>query len=229
MIATMDDGTRGPVDGSGLPVRVLLVDDHAVVAEGLAALLGGDGSIEVVARAADVAGAVGAAVHHRPDVVLMDFRLPDGSGVEAVERIRAAGCDAAVIMLTAATDRRVLRMALEAGCLGYLSKHADRRELVAAIHAAARNETAFTSDMLTHLVHVGRVQPDAGDDLTPRECDVLQLSADGKAPEEIAAALHLSHHTVRNHLRHAMTKLGAHTKLDAVVKAVQRNLISVER
>ncbi|MEO6124656.1 MAG: response regulator transcription factor [Ilumatobacteraceae bacterium] len=209
-------------------VRVMIVDDHAVVALGIAALLDGDDDIEVVARGSDVATAVTAARHHRPDVILMDFRLPDGTGLDAISQLRADGCDAAVIMLTAATDRRVLRLALEAGCLGFLSKNADHGDLVRAIRAAARNETSFTADMLTQLVHVGRVQPMTTEDLTARECDVLQLSADGLQPDEIAERMHLSQHTIRNHLRHAMTKLDAHTKLEAVVKALQANLISVD-
>lgn len=213
----------------GKVVRVLIVDDYNVVALGIAALLDGDDDIDVVARASDIATAVAAATRHRPDVVLMDFRLPDGTGVDAIARMRAVGCDAAVIMLTAATDRRVLRLALEAGCLGFLSKNADHGDLVRAIRAAAHNETSFTADMLTQLVHVGRVPATTIEDLTARECDVLQLCADGLLPEEIAQQMHLSHHTVRNHLRHAMIKLDAHTKLEAVVKALQAHLISVGR
>lgn len=227
MIDLMESSAATPA-GSADTVRVLLVDDHAVVVEGIASLLDAEPDIAVVARAGDVAGAVTAATHHEPDVVLMDFRLPDGTGADAIDRLREAGCDAPVVMLTAATDRRALRLSLEAGCVGFLSKNADQADLVRAVHAAARDETAFSDDMLTHLVHVTRVQPGADGELTPRECDVLQLSAEGSSPEEIATRLHLSPHTVRNHLRHAMEKLGAHTKLDAVLKAVRAHLISVE-
>jgi len=140
-----------------------------------------------------------------------------------------AGCSPAVIMLTAATERRVPQLALKAGCLGYLSENADRHGLVGAILAASRHQTAFMRDVLTRLVHVGRVKPGADDDLTRRECEVLELPEYGKSPEEIATELHLSHHTVRNPLRHAATRLNARSKLDAVVKAMQRNLITVDQ
>lgn len=229
MIDTMDAPAAAEEGSPERPVSVLIVDDYSVVALGIAALLDDDRDIAVVGRAADVAGAVRAAVAHQPDVVLMDFRLPDGTGADAIGELRRAGCTAPVVILTAATDRRVLRLSLEAGCVGFLSKQADHADLRRAIRAAVHHESAFTADVLTDVVHVGRTQPDSDAELTARECDVLQLSADGLGPEAIADRLHLSQHTVRNHLRHAMRKLDAHTKLDAVVAAVRANLISLER
>ena len=138
-------------------VRVLIVEDQVVSRSASQPCSTKTMTSTWWTRASDIASAVAAATRHRPDVVLMDFRLPDRTGVEAIGQLRAAGCDAAVIMLTTATDRRVLRLALEAGCLGFLSKNADHGDLVRAIRAAARNETSFTADMLTHVVHVGRV------------------------------------------------------------------------
>lgn len=224
MITSVETTTR-PTDAP--PVRVLVVDDHAVVALGISALLEPEADIVVVGRAATIAEAVVLATQLAPDVVLMDFRLPDGTGVDAIGRLGEAGCTAGVIMLTAAADRRVLRLALEAGSLGFLSKNAAADDLTGAIRAAARGESAFSADMLRHLARLGRSREDVDEELTARECDVLQLSADGLTPEEIADRLHLSHHTVRNHLRHAMSKLGAHTKLHAVVLAMQADLISI--
>lgn len=229
MIETVADPSSPLAERLDDVVRVLIVDDYAVVALGIEALLDDAEMISVAGHAADIASAVAAATRLRPDVVLMDFRLPDGTGADAIGELRRAGCDAAVVILTAATDRRALRLALEAGCVGFLSKHADRGELIRAIRAAARNETAFTPDMLSHVVHLGRARAGTDAELTARECDVLQLSADGLDPEEIAEQMLLSHHTVRNHLRHAMAKLDAHTRLEAVVKALQARLISVER
>lgn len=226
MIAAMS-ATMPPVDDR--PVRVLVVDDHAVVSLGISALLDAEHDIDVVGRAASIAEAVTCATELMPDVVLMDFRLPDGTGVDAIGELRQAGCAAEVIMLTAAADRRVLRLALEAGCLGFLSKNAAADDLTGAIRAGARGEPAFSADMLRHLARIGHTRQGIDEELTTRECEVLQLCADGLTPEEIAARLHLSHHTVRNHLRHAMAKLGAHTKLHAVVTAMQANLISVDR
>jgi DNA-binding NarL/FixJ family response regulator len=109
-----------------------------------------------------------------------------------------------------------------------VSKNADRADLVAAITAAADNDSYFTRDVLKHLMHLRRFEQVDNEELSDREVEVLQLSADGSSPEEIAAQLYLSAHTVKNHLRHAMAKLDAHTKLEAVVKALRARLISIE-
>lgn len=121
-----------------------------------------------------------------------------------------------------------LNEALEAGCAGFVSKNADRQDLVSAVRAAAHNDSYFTRDMLNHLVHLRRFDQIDNQELSSRECDVLQLTANGLNPDEIASRLYLSPHTVKNHLRHAMSKLDAHTKLDAVVKAIRARLISID-
>ena len=131
-------------------------------------------------------------------------------------------------MVSSSVDRRVLGQAVDAGCCGYVSKNADRADLVGAIRAAAAGESYFTSDVLTHLVHLRRFDQVDQIELTEREIEVLQATADGQSPEAIADALYLSPHTVKNHLRHAMAKLDAHTKLDAVIKALRLRLISIE-
>ena len=209
-------------------IRVLIVDDHDVVALGLQSLLDDVDGIDVVGRAGSVADAVAGFDRHQPDVVLADYRLPDGTGADVTRTLRERSADVRVVMVTAAADRHVLAQALDSGCSGFVSKNADRDDLVAAIRAAADDDSYFTQDVLKHLVHLRRFEQIDGHELTDREVEVLQLTAEGLGADEIADRIHLSHHTVRNHLRHAMTKLDAHTKLDAVVKAVRGRVISID-
>ncbi len=177
--------------------------------------------IRVVATVGTVEAAITAASRLRPDVVLMDYRLPDASGIEGTQRLRALDDPPAVIMVTSVADRHVLAQALDAGCAGFASKGASTADLVGAVRAGAADESYFTQDVLKHLVHLRRFDQVVGGELTDREVEVLQATADGKTPDEIAEQLFLSTHTVKNHLRHAMSKLDAHTKLDAVVRAVR--------
>ena len=221
------DGDVDAAEGADA-ITVMIVDDHEVVASGLRALLDDEPDIRVVDVAATIAAAVDTAVRDRPDVVLMDYRLPDGTGAEAAERIRALPDPPAVVMVTSVADRRVLGQALDAGCCGFVSKHAPADDLVGAVRAANEHEAYFTRDVLKHLVHLRRFERLDAEELSDRECEVLQLTADGRSPDEIAAELHLSAHTVKNHLRHAMAKLDTHTKLDAVVAAVRSRLISID-
>jgi two-component system NarL family response regulator len=209
-------------------IRVLIVDDHEVVALGLQSLIEDESGIEVVKVVGTVADAVTAAERLEPTVALVDYRLPDGTGADAARRMAELDPPARVVMITSAADRRVLAQAIEAGCSGFLSKNADRSDVVAAIRAAADNESYFTRDVLKHLVHLRRFDQVDGGELSDREVEVLQLTADGRTPGDIAAELFLSEHTVKNHLRHAMAKLDAHTKLDAVLKAVRARLITID-
>lgn len=209
-------------------VRVVIIDDHEIVALGLSALLDDEPEITVVGMADSVAGAMDTIFALNPDVVLIDYRLPDGSGIEIVEKLRASEGSPGVVMITATADRRILAQALDAGCDGFLSKSADRSDLVLAVHAAARHESHFTPDVVRHLSHLKRFEQLDAEDLSSRECEVLQLSAEGLSPEQIAEKLYLSSHTVRNHVRNAMTKLQAHSKLEAVVKAARLRLISID-
>jgi len=209
-------------------IQVLIVDDHDVVALGLKALLEDEPDIAVVSIERTAQAAVSAATKHAPDVVLMDYRLPDGNGVEATIAIRELDEPPRVVMITAVADRRVLGQALDAGCTGFVSKNADRDDLVGSIRAAADNDSYFTHDMLKHLVNLRRFDQVDGAALSDRECEVLQLTAYGNSPAQIAAELHLSSHTVKNHLRNAMSKLDAHTKLDAVIKAVRSRIITID-
>lgn len=209
-------------------IRIVIVDDHEVVALGLRALLEDEEDMEVVGTATGVSKAKSLIATSNPDVVLVDYRLPDGSGIDVVRELRAVADPPGVVMVTAAADKRVLIKALDAGCLGFLSKNADRLDLVASVRAAARGDSHFTPDVVRHLSSVRRFEQFDVDELSARECEVLQLSADGHSPEDIAAQLFLSLHTVRNHIRNAMTKLQAHSKLEAVVKAARLRLITLD-
>ena len=209
-------------------IRIVIVDDHAVVALGLKALLSEEEDFRVVGTATTVAEAQVVLADLRPDVVLVDYRLPDGSGIDVVRALRSTPDPPGVVMVTAAADKRVLSQALDAGCLGFLSKSADQSDLFASIRAAAIGESHFTAEVVRHLSNVRRFEQFDTEELSQRECEVLQLSAFGKSPEDIAAELFLSLHTVRNHIRNAMTKLQAHSKLDAVVKAARLRIISLD-
>lgn len=209
-------------------VKVVIVDDHEIVALGLASLLQDEADIRVCASVRTVEDAIVSVERHHPDVVLMDYRLPDGTGVDATIAIQKQPNPPGVIMITSAVDRRVLNQALDAGCCGFVSKNADRRDLIDAVHAGAQHDSFFTRDVLKHLVHLKRFDAPVHNELSQREIDVLQSTADGKSPHSIAEELFLSSHTVKNHLRHAMFKLDAHTKLDAVVKALRAQIISID-
>ena len=222
-VAVCTDDAVGPT-----PISVLVVDDHEVVALGIKALLEQAGEVQVLGIAASVESAVDAATDLAPDVVLLDFRLQDGTGDDAARRLRRLDPAPGIVMISALADRRVLGLALEAGCHGFVSKNADQQDLVKAVRAAAAGDSYFTPDMLKHLMHLRRFEQVATSELSPREVEVLQLTANGSSPDGIAKQIHLSPHTVRNHLRNAMAKLDAHTKLEAVVKAARARAISID-
>ena len=228
MPTTCDASDTDTCTDTAAPITVVIVDDHEVVALGITALLADANGIVVIGTATTCEAAVQLVTKKRPDVVLMDYRLPDGTGAETARAFKDAQLGTNVVMITSVADRRVLSQALDAGCCGFLSKNSNQADLIDAITAAASGESYFTRDMLQHLVHLRRFDEIGRAELSDREVEVLQLTADGMYPEEVAKQLHLSAHTVKNHLRHAMSKLDAHTKLEAVVKAVRARLISLE-
>ena len=221
---TQDTTTTDPPS----PITVVIVDDHDVVALGLAALLNDVEGIDVIGSATTGAEAIDRVTTLRPDVVLMDYRLPDATGAAIARELKQSELGINVVMITSAADRHVLSEALDAGCCGFLSKNSDRADLVDAVTAAATGDSYFTRDVLKHLVHLRRFDEVGQRELSDREVEVLQLTADGLLPGEVAQRLHLSIHTVKNHLRHAMSKLDAHTKLEAVVTAIRARLISID-
>lgn len=207
-------------------IRVLICEDHHVVAQGLAMVLGAESDIEVVGVAGSVAEVRQMVVSRRPQVVLMDYGLPDGDGVSATAAIKASQPDVQVIMLTSYVDEDVLVAAIQAGCTGYVTKHKGADELTAAVRLAAEGEALVSPDMLARLLpRLRRGNHGLGWDLTPRERQVLDLLAMGESKEAIAHRLFLSTNTVRNHIQNILTKLGAHSRLEAVAAAAREGLL----
>lgn len=207
-------------------ISVMVVDDHQMVAQSLARAIGDETDMKVVATASSVEEAVAAARMHQPDVVLMDYELPDGNGVSAAERIRADRPETKVVMVTSYTDDSVLVSAIEAGCSGYVTKHKVVDEVVSAVRAAQAGEALISPAMLARLLP--KLRPNkrgVGADLTSREIEVLKMLAEGRSNQVIADTLVISVHTVRHHVQNVITKLNAHSKLEAVSTAAREGII----
>ncbi len=212
------------------PIRVLLADDHPVVRRGLAALLGTLEEFEVVAEAEDGEAAVREAQLTRPNVVLMDIRMPGIDGVEATRRIRKAVPDTAVLVLTMYDEDATVFTAMQAGAQGYLLKGAEQDEIADAIKAVARGQAIFgpgiATRLLEHFAHppAGAESDEPFPELTPRERDILGLLSQGRRTAEIASTLHLSPKTVSNNLTTIFAKLEVADRTAAVVRARERGL-----
>ncbi|MEV0821205.1 response regulator transcription factor [Nonomuraea rubra] len=205
------------------PLRLMIVDDHPVVRDGLRGIFDGVPDIEVVAEAGDGHEALAQARAARPDVVLMDLRMPGLDGVGAIERLSADHPEIRVVVLTTYdTDADVSR-ALAAGVAGYLLKDAPREELQAAVRTAAAGGRVLAQRITSQLIDgLGR-KPAAAP--TPRELEVLRLIARGAANKEVARTLLISETTVKTHLKHVFAKLGVDNRAAAVVAAMERRLI----
>ncbi|MBO0879423.1 MAG: response regulator transcription factor [Mycobacterium sp.] len=203
---------------------VLLVDDHPVVREGLRGMINAERDLTVVGEAGSGAEAVTMAESLRPDVILMDLRMPDVDGVTATERILAALPDTRVLVVTTyESDADILR-AVEAGAAGYLLKDATRAELAQAVRDAAHGETVLARSVADRLVRWVR-QP-AAVTLSAREVEVLALVARGETNAKIGRALHISEATVKTHLLRAFSKLGVSDRTAAVTTAMSLGLLS---
>jgi DNA-binding NarL/FixJ family response regulator len=202
-------------------IRVVIVDDHPVVRDGLRGMLAGAGDVEVVGEAADGAEAVAVVRAVSPDVVLMDLRMPGVDGVTAIERLR--GFPTRVLVLTTYdTDSDVLP-AIKAGATGYLLKDTPRDELFRAVRSAARGDAVLSPSVATRLL--GQVRTPAAEPLSDREVEVLGLIARGCTNREAAAKLFISEATVKTHLVHVYTKLGVKDRAAAVAVAYERGLL----
>jgi DNA-binding NarL/FixJ family response regulator len=207
-------------------ISVVVVDDHEMFAQGLQVILSADPGIEVVATAGTVEAGCAAVRLHSPDVVLMDYELPDGDGATATVRIKQEVPQTQVVMVTSFDDETILIRAIEAGASGFITKHKAIQEVASAVRAAKAGEALISPSMLARLLPRLRHNPRGlGADLTPRESEVLQLLAEGVSNQQIADKLVLSLHTVRNHVQNVITKLGAHSKLEAVAAAVREGII----
>ena len=201
------------------PIRVLLADDHPVVREGLRGMLAAESGIDVVGEAGSGDEAVARALELRPDVILMDLRMPRGDGVSAIERITKDRPEARIVVLTTYdTDADILR-AVEAGAAGYLLKDTPRAELIRAIQAAARGETVLAPTVAGRLMT--RMRGPRPEALSAAQTQVLALAARGMTNAEIGRTLFVSEATVKTHLVRACAKLGVSGRTAAVTKAIE--------
>jgi DNA-binding NarL/FixJ family response regulator len=207
------------------PIRVLIVDDHPVVRDGIAGMLAGQPDLEVVAEAGTGREALLQVERHDPDVVLMDLRMPVMGGVAAITELRAQGARAAVLVLTTYDRDDDIVPAIEAGATGYLLKDTPREELFRAVRAASRGESALTPSVAARLLGRVRAPQQA---LSPREIEVLEHAARGRTNRQIGRLLHVSEATVKTHLLRAYDKLGVNDRTAAVVTALQRGLLDLE-
>jgi DNA-binding NarL/FixJ family response regulator len=211
-------------------IRVLVADDQRVVREGLVLLLELLGGIEVVGAGADGEQALALAADLRPDVVLMDLRMPRLDGVAATRRLRERDPEIRVIALTTYDDEQSVVQALRAGARGYLTKDAGAEEIRQALEAVVRGEAAIDPAVQRHLVDALATGGPATagtlpDGLTPREAEVLSLIAEGLSNAEIADHLVVSEATVKSHINHLFTKIGARDRAQAVTYAYRHDLV----
>jgi DNA-binding NarL/FixJ family response regulator len=206
------------------PIRLLIVDDHPVVRDGLRGMFTGTSEVDVVGEAADGAEAVTLAEALRPDVILMDLRMPGVDGVTAIGRLSERGLDTRVLVLTTYDTEADVVPAIEAGATGYLLKDAPRDELFRAVRAAARGESVLSPSVAAKLI--GQVRAPAREPLSQRELEVLGLIARGSTNREAAAHLFISEATVKTHLLHIYGKLGVRDRASAVAAAYERGLLT---
>lgn len=214
-----------------MKIRLLLVDDHAVVRSGLRMLLGTESDVEIIGEAGTAAEALASAADLKPDVILMDIGLPDKSGIEATRDIKALFPDVAIVALTIHEDEEYFFKMLEAGASGYVPKRAAPEELLTAIRAAAHGEVYLYPSMAKLLVRDYLVseptdrEQSEGKALTNREKEVLTHLAEGENNNEIAKALVISPKTVARHRENIMRKLNLHSRAELVRYAIRKGII----
>jgi DNA-binding NarL/FixJ family response regulator len=205
------------------PIGVLIADDHPVVRMGLEALVSDASGMCVVAEAASGEEAVELALRHRPDVVLMDLRMPGCGGVEAIQRIRAVWPDARIVVLTTYDGDEDIYRALRAGARAYLLKDVPRAVLLETVAAVHRGQTSIPSEVASKLAD--RL---AGPELTERELDVLGRIVAGRSNKEIASDLSVSEGTVKGHITHVLGKLGVADRTQAATEAIRRGIVRLD-
>lgn len=207
-------------------IRLLICDDHPVVRLGLRGMLESQPDLEVIAEAADGDEAVTLARYHRPDVILMDLRMPKMDGVEATKQIRSELSDARVLILTTyETDADVLRV-VSAGALGFLLKDSPEEKIFGAIRDVSQGNSPLTSSVAARLME--RLRGNNENILSPREVEILQLVAHGANNKGIASELWISEATVKSHLNRIFDKLDATDRTSAVTAALRRGIIRLE-
>ena len=209
-------------------IRVVVVDDHTVMRQGLVGLLEGEDDLTVVGQAADAGAAHEVIDRTLPDLLLIDIGLPRVEGIEVVRSVKERHPDLTILMVTMHEREDYLLAALDAGASGYVLKGVDIRELLGAVRTVAAGGRYVPPSMIGALVDGYVHRSDRGDNLTDRERQVLRMVAEGLTTAEIAEALHLSPHTVQSHRDHIMTKLDLHSKVELTRYAISTGLVSLE-
>jgi two-component system nitrate/nitrite response regulator NarL len=207
-------------------VRVLVADDHPVFREGVVRALEASGQVEVVAQPENGREALAEIVAQRPDVAVLDYKLPDLDGIAVIHAMTRDGLPTRALLLSAHNESSLVYEALQTGAAGYLPKEAEREQIVDAVLAVARGESVLTADVASGLV--GEIQLRAASEaplLTDREREILRLIADGKSFPEIAAELYLGVTTVKTHAQHIYDKLHVSDRAAAVAEGIRRRLI----
>lgn len=211
-----------------MKIKILIADDHPVVREGLLSMLSREPDFDVVGEAKDGVETVKKVKELKPDVVLMDLRMPEMDGVEAMRQIKTTMPDVKFIILTTFSDDEYIFSGIEAGARAYLLKDAPREELFKAIRAVYRGESLIqpvvASKLLDRFTELSRRAP-SGEELSERELEILQLVAKGAANKEISARLSISQSTVKTHISSIFQKLGVNDRTEAVTQALKRGLI----
>jgi len=211
-------------------IKVLIVDDHAVVRKGMRALLATEADMEVVGEAADGHEAIAACEKLEPDVILMDLVMPEMDGVEAIRRIRATRPDARVLVVTSFGSDRKLFPAVKAGAVGYLLKDASPEELIRAVRNAAAGRTSLHPALARRLLAEFASEPGVSrrtEKLTARETELLRCLARGLTNDQMAEELHISEATVRTHVSHILAKLNLANRTQAALYALREGIASL--
>jgi DNA-binding NarL/FixJ family response regulator len=204
------------------PIRILVVDDHPLLRDGIAALIDGQDDMKLVAEASNGREGIEQYRSHTPDITLMDLQMPDKNGIEAIAAIRLVSPDARIIVLTTYSGDVQVTRALEAGARAYLLKNLLHKELLETIRTVHAGRKTMTPSLSVELAeHAGE------DSLTPREIDVLRLIAAGHANKEIAAQLSVSEETVKSRVKNILSKLRANDRTHAVTIGLRRGFISL--
>lgn len=215
------------------PIRIVIVDDHVMLRDGIVSILSEQPDFEVVGEAGSVAGALEVVQTASPDLILMDYGLPDGTGLEATREILAANPQIDIVLLTVHEEDDLLFEAVRSGANGYLLKNISAQDMLARLRGLSQGDVAMEpTESRRILSEFARTASPARTDqqqavpLTDRELDVLRLIVSGATNKEIGAQLHISQHTVKNHVHHILDKLQVSSRRQAAELAVKRRLIS---